>query len=234
MSQMPQQSNEAVLYNALCANFPSEVLPLTTISRNSTGTRDFIVSQELALNFDNIRNCSDAYSADVDGNEKSPDALFLHEDVLYFVEFKEGNPRNVKKLEIRNKIHEGIITLYQFSKKHTSIVRSDFFKLKIAYIVFRRPRVGGNAFTNATDAASANYFIENIKGFIVRVTAVSDDPQYFVDFFHKVTSGRVTQIHVFDHNGSGSQTLFTATAIQAAMSAAANTTPPQTGQGGVA
>jgi len=232
MSQMPQLSNEAVLYNALCANYPSEVLPLTTISRNTIGARDFIVSPELALSFDEVKNCSNAYS--FDGNEKSPDALFLHNDILYFVEFKEGNPRRVDKLDIRNKIHEGIVTLYHFSLKFTSMKRADFFKLKIAYIVFKRPVSGGNAFMNAVQAASANYFIENIKGFIVSVTAVSDDPQFFVDFFHRVTSGRITEISVFDHNGSGSQTLFTATAIQAAMSAAANTTPPQTGQGGAA
>ncbi|MBN3215058.1 hypothetical protein [Pectobacterium polaris] len=225
-------SNEAVLYNALCANYPAEVLPLTKISHNTNGARDFIVSAELALSFDEVKNCSSAYA--FENNEKSPDALFLHEDILYFVEFKEGNPKQVKKVDIRNKIHEGILTLYHFAKKYTAISKVDFFKLKIAYIVFRRPYASGNSFTDAIQAASANYFIENIKGFLVGVTVVSDEPQFFVDFFHRVSSGKITQINVFDHNGSGIQQLYTATAVQSAMSTAANATPLQSGADGAA
>ncbi|EKN5088754.1 hypothetical protein DVP68_22755 [Yersinia enterocolitica] len=232
MSHSKVQSNETVLYNELCNIYPDEVLPLTKISHNTSGARDFIVSPELALSFDEVKNCSSVYG--FESNEKSPDALFLHEDVLYFVEFKEGNPKKIDKLDIRNKIHEGIITLYHFAKKQTSISKADFFKLKIAYIVFRRPFATGNSFTNAMQAASANYFIENIKGFLVGVTVVSDEPQFFVDFFHRVTAGKITQINVFDHNGSGTQQLYTATAVQTAKLSAANTALPHSGEGGAA
>ncbi|HDK6400661.1 TPA: hypothetical protein M4198_001270 [Klebsiella variicola] len=230
MSHSTAQSNEAVLYNALCNIYPGEVVSLTKISHNTAGARDFIVSPELALSFDEVKNCSSAYS--FESNEKSPDALFLHDDVLYFVEFKEGNPRKVDKIDIRNKIHEGIITLYHFAKKHTTISKADFFKLKIAYIVFRRPYATGNSFANALQAASANYFIENIKGFLVGVTVVSDEPQFFVDFFHRVTAGKITQINVFDHNGSGTQQLYVANAVKASALAAANAASSQTGKGG--
>jgi len=218
MSHSTALSNEAILYNELCKVYPGEVLPLTKISHNTAGARDFIVSPELALSFDEVRNCSSAYG--FESNEKSPDALFLHDNILYFVEFKEGNPRKVDKLDIRNKIHEGIITLYHFARKHTAITKNDFFKLKIAYIVFRRPHATGNSFTDALQAASANYFIENIKGFLVGVTVVSDDPQFFVDFFHRVTAGKITQINVFDHRGSGTLQLYVAEAVKAAAKAA--------------
>jgi len=223
-------SNEATLYSALCANYPNEILSLTKISHNLNGARDFIISPELALSFDEIKNCSAAYS--FESNEKSPDALFLHEDVLYFVEFKEGNPNRVQKLDIRNKIHEGILTLYHFTKKYTKLSKVDFFNLKIAYVVFRRPLASGNSFIDAVQAASANYFIENIKGFLVGVTVVSDEPQFFVDFFHRVTSGKITQIYVFDHNGSGTQEPYIATDVQAANLAAANTSLPPSGKSG--
>ncbi|EPR7725315.1 TPA: hypothetical protein RRF25_000195 [Klebsiella pneumoniae] len=218
MSHSTALSNEAVLYNELCRVYSGEILPLTKISHNTAGARDFIVSPELALSFDEVKNCSSAYG--FESNEKSPDALFLHEDVLYFVEFKEGNPKKIDKLDIRNKIHEGIITLYHFARKHTTISKNDFFKLKIAYIVFRRPYTTGNSFANALQTASANYFIENIKGFLVGVTAISDDPQFFVDFFHRVTAGKITQINVFDHCGSGIQQLYVAEAVKVAAKAA--------------
>lgn len=198
-------SNEQRIYEELCNVYPNDIEPITTISENILAGRNFIISSHLALNYDKVMNCAPCYTFTSD--EKSPDAIFLHEDTLYFVEFKDGQKPD--KTDVRGKIHEGINTLFHFAKQRIALRRREFLNLRIIYVVFRRPN--RNRFLNAIQTASYGFNLKNLEGLLVRKTAVSDDPQYVADFFHRITSGVVTQIEIFDHNGSGINTTYRGT-----------------------
>lgn len=203
--QTTLQSNELRIYTELCNAYPNDIVPITSISRNISAGRDFIISAHLALNYDKVMNCAPCYSFTSD--EKSPDSIFIHNDTLYFVEFKDGQKPD--KTDVRGKIHEGINTLFHFAKSRISLKRKEFLSLNIIYVVFRRRN--SNRFLDAIQTASYGFNLQNLEGLLVKKTAVSDDPQYVADFFHRITSGVVTQIEIFDHNGSGNITAFQGT-----------------------
>ncbi|HAT3794733.1 TPA: hypothetical protein I8624_002723, partial [Serratia marcescens] len=120
-------SNESLIYGKLLTEHPSFIKPITELSYNEAQAHNFIMSNEMGFDFDMVHNCSPCYSKV--RNEKSPDAIFLNEDTLYFIEFKDG--KNVDKHDIRLKIHEAALTLFMLAKKHLpTITRDDFFKLK--------------------------------------------------------------------------------------------------------
>lgn len=191
-------SNEEIIYNKLCELYPHELKPITELSRNTTGNRDFICSQIHGLDFDHVLNVSDRYADPL--NEKSPDSVFYYDSTLYFIEFKEGD---CNKIDIRTKIHEAINTLYMFVLKYLpNISRQAFFDLNIFYGVFARDLkadLSNSAFRAALNNSSQKFSLRNIEGMIVKKTKYSTNPQYIVDFLSKVTNGQVTQIAVFEY-----------------------------------
>ncbi|MCV2533858.1 hypothetical protein NQH46_12205 [Enterobacter wuhouensis] len=191
-------SNEELIYNKLCELYPHELKPITELSRNTTGNRDFICSPILGLDFDHVLNVSDKYADP--SNEKSPDSVFYYNSTLYFIEFKEGD---CNKIDIRTKIHEAINTLYMFVLKYLpDISRQDFFDLNIFYGVFARDlkaNLSNSAFRAALNNSSQKFNLRNIEGMIVKKTKYSTNPQYIVDFLSKVTNGQVSQIDVFEY-----------------------------------
>lgn len=200
--QIISQSHEQRVYTELCNTYPNDIESITSISRNISAGRNFIMSPHLALNYDKVMNCAPCYSFTSD--EKSPDSIFLHDNTLYFVEFKDGQKPD--KTDVRGKIHEGINTLFHFAKTRISLKRKEFLSLNIRYVVFRRRN--GNRFLDAIQTASYGFNLKNLEGLLIKKTAVSDDPQFVADFFHRITSGVVTQIDIFDHNGSGNITRY--------------------------
>lgn len=187
-------SNAQLIYEKLCSVYPDALETVSELSYNSDGAKNFIVSEEIGFNFDKVYNLSDCHP---DGKkEKSPDCLFLVDDILYFVEFKEGKP---KKDDIRMKIHEGITTLFCFALKHIpGITRDEFFKLDIRYTVIMRDfrAKGREGLLQDLEAISNKFNLKNIEGFLVTKALVKDSPQRILEFLHKVSSGKITTIQI--------------------------------------
>lgn len=187
-------SNSLRIYDKLCEIYPGALETVSDLSFNSDGRKNFIISDELGFNFDKVYNLSACHP---DGRkEKSPDCLFCVDDILYFVEFKEGKP---KKDDIRMKIHEGITTLFCFVLKHLpDISRDDFFKLDIRYTVIMRDfrAKGREGFLQDLEAISNKFNLKNMEGFLVTKALVKDSPQRILEFLHKVSSGRIIEIKI--------------------------------------
>ncbi|HEJ2408442.1 hypothetical protein I5I73_10390 [Pseudomonas aeruginosa] len=179
-------SNAKKVYDALVNEFPDAMEEITRISRNHSANKDFIICADKAFNFDVLHNVCGGGK-----KEKSPDALFLKGDTLCFVEFKEGKH---ERSDIRQKIHEGIITLFQYSNARGILSRSDFLGLDIRYAVVKRldykPESG--AFLIALEKTRDYFDLKNIEGFLVSKTAVRWYPRSILELLHSV-SGRTIQ-----------------------------------------
>ncbi|MFB5745953.1 hypothetical protein ACE38U_13825 [Cedecea sp. S5-13] len=187
-------SNAKTIYDKLCEIYPTALETVSTLSFNSDGEKNFILSNELGFNFDKVYNLASCHP---DGKkEKSPDCLFLVGEILYFVEFKEGK---AKKDDIRMKIHEGITTLFCFILKHVpTITRDDFFKLDIRYTVIMRDfrEKGREGFLQDLEAISNKFNLKNLEGFLVTKALVKDSPQRIMEFLHQVSAGRIDRIQI--------------------------------------
>ncbi|MEN5216363.1 hypothetical protein ABE484_10960 [Pseudomonas pudica] len=191
-------SLEQEIYDCLVAVYPSHIKSITDISYNSTGAKNFIGSPETGFDFDLVFNLSPNYSTT--HNEKSPDAIFCVNDKLCFVEFKEGAH---KKIEIRSKIHEGIVTLYMFVQKHLPhISKADFCGLDIHYAVIARETQTFSSIQLALKAASEKYQLKNMEGFLVRKTFYAFDRVKIAELLKGLTSGALSYIDYYD-SGTG-------------------------------
>jgi len=187
-------SNAKKIYDKLCDIYPSALESITDLSFNTDGNKRFVISDELGFNFDKVSNLAPCHPQGK--KEKSPDALFLANDILYFVEFKEGS---AKKEDIRMKIHEGITTLFCFVLKHLpEISREDFLSLHIRYgVVMRGFRATGRqGLIDRLEATSNKFNLRNIEGFLVRKTSVRDEPARILELLHTVSAGRISSIDI--------------------------------------
>jgi len=187
-------SNAKKIYDKLCAVYPQALESISNLSFNSDGKKSFIISTEVGFNFDKVSNLAPCHPQGK--KEKSPDALFLANDTLYFIEFKEGG---AKKEDIRMKIHEGITTLFCFTLKHLpEISREDFLGLHIRYgVVMRGFRATGRqGLIDSLEATSNKFNLRNIEGFLVRKTSVRDEPSRILELLHTVSSGRISSIDI--------------------------------------
>lgn len=193
-------SNAKLIYDKLCAIYPTALESVSDLSFNSDGEKKFIISDEVGFNFDKVHNLASCHPNGV--KEKSPDCLFLVDDILYFVEFKEGK---VKKEDIRMKIHEGITTLFCFTLKYLpAVTRDDFFRLDIRYTVIMRNfrAKGREGFLQDLEAISNKFNLKNLEGFLVQKALVKDSPHSVLNFLHKVSAGKITKIHINEQDNS--------------------------------
>lgn len=191
-------SNAQLIYNELLAQHPNALKEITELSFNKTGNKKFVISNEKGFDYDLVFNCSKAYKEH--HKEKSPDAIFCLKDKLYFVEFKEGKH---DKSDIRLKIHEGITTLYMFTRLHLpAISKSDFLNLDINYaVVARHNKKSTSSFQEALLEASKKYQLKNMEGFIVNQTRYTSQPSLILQLLEKLTTGNVKHIDIDDGNG---------------------------------
>ncbi|POD98060.1 MULTISPECIES: hypothetical protein [Pectobacterium] len=194
-------SNEELIFSKLNEIYSDSKKDITSLSLNDSGDREFIICDAMAFNYDSVWNCSGIYRNEL--KEKSPDALFYHDSKLYFVEFKEGGSR---KEDIRLKIHEGITTLYHFVCKHIpSITKKEFVDLNINYAVICRSQSDKSVLSadllNALENSSRKYNLKNLEGFLIKQTAIVDEPRQILNLLHKITAGTVTNICIFEHMG---------------------------------
>lgn len=181
------------IYNSLLIDYPQALQSITKLSKNTTGNKNFIISDELAFNFDLINNLCKFHP---DRKEKSPDALFYFKDVLYFVEFKEGD---AKKEEIRLKIHEAIITLFQYASAKKIITKDEFFKLKIKYAVIMRGKVNGAppvSFVNTLENSAQYFNLKNIEGLMIEKAKVIFQDRTIFELLNKISGGKVSAIKI--------------------------------------
>lgn len=180
------------IYNALVAEFPESLQPISTLSKNISGDREFILSSYLALNFDLVKNTAGTKAV----KEKTPDALFYHQDRLYFVEFKEGESDTK---DIRLKIHEALLALFHFASSKGVATRSDFFALDIRYAVIMRTKAKGNPTPSILDAleTTSTYFnLQNMEGMLVSKTQVAFRPKSISKLLHKISGGNFSPAYL--------------------------------------
>ncbi|WP_148278551.1 hypothetical protein [Burkholderia sp. KJ006] len=180
------------IYDTLVSEFPNQLIEITKLSRNDAANKDFIVSPVQAFNFDHIENLGTADNK----CEKSPDALFYHQDkdILYFIEFKEGGH---KRDDVRQKVHEGILTLFQYAKHRRIATRSEFYELNIRFaLVTRNKEEGtpGESFLAALEASEDVFNLKNMEGLLVEKTVVHWNPESIYSLLHNVSGGAVDSI----------------------------------------
>lgn len=182
------------IFDKLISEHPDFLKSITELSYNKTGNQNFIGSDVHGFDFDMVYNLSTSYQ--VAHNEKSPDALFCIDDKLWFIEFKEGGH---KKIEIRSKIHEGILTLFMFVQHHLPhISKGVFCNLDIRYAVVSRETQNFSSFALALKAASEKHQLKNIEGFLVSKAFYTADPKIVANLLSAVTAGAVGFIDYYD------------------------------------
>ena len=189
-------SNEKIIYDALIQSYPNSIESITDLSYNSSNKKKFIESTETGFNFDDVINIHPSCSS----KEKTPDALFFYQDTLYFIEFKEGQ---VDKAEIRAKIHEAVLTLYQFCCNNGLLSRHDFIDLNIRYaLIYREKRSNiQNSSRIPFEHINNKYGLKNMEGFAVKKTKLYYDPKEILKLLNKVTNGAVSYIDYYENNG---------------------------------
>lgn len=190
-------SKSKKIYESLVVDYPHALQSITSLSKNSSDKRNFIVSDVLGFNFDLIYNLCIAFP---DCKEKSPDALFLHNETLYFIEFKEGV---VKKDDIRLKIHEAIVSLYQYSITKKIATKEDFIGIDIRYAIIMRSQVNGDppqSFLDTLEASATHFNLKNLEGFLVKKTRIAFRPKSILELLNKVSGGAIFSIDIMSRD----------------------------------
>ncbi|QLI81541.1 hypothetical protein HZU75_08370 [Chitinibacter fontanus] len=182
------------IYQELLSVYPDAMQSISTISKNTSDDREFILSDEIAFNFDIITNQAPAHP---NCKEKTPDALFCKDDILYFVEFKEAK---ADKHDIRLKIHEAVIALYHFASNRGIIDKENFIKLKIRYaIIMRSPITKGTphpSILNTLELTSTHFNLKNMEGFLIEKTKVAFVGASILDLLSNISSGTIKSIQL--------------------------------------
>jgi hypothetical protein len=191
------KNNAEILYNALLQRYPNGMRPISDLSRNTDGVpggKKFIECPHLAFNYDLVTNCATNNGV----KEKSPDSLFLDVDRLHFIEFKEGQ---AKRIELRQKIHEALVTLFQFAITNNILNRDEFLALDFRYTVVRRLQKQ-HPMANALDISIDNFQLKNLEGFLIKATDVRWAPQKILELLSSVTNRGVRTIDYYCPQGN--------------------------------
>lgn len=194
---MLNKSNAEVLYKALLQRYPDGMRAISDLSKNTDGRpggKKFIECPHLAFNYDLVTNCATNNGV----KEKSPDALFLDADRLHFIEFKEGQ---VKRIELRQKIHEVLVTLFQFAIKNNILTRDEFLALDFRYTVVRRLQ-NANPMVNALDISIDSFGLKNLEGFLIKATDVQWAPHKILELLSNVTNKGIRTIDYYCPQGN--------------------------------
>lgn len=191
-------SLEQEIYDQLVAVFPHGIKDITSLSYNDSDGRNFIASNEVGFNYDLLCNMSPVYP--VGHKERTPDALFCVNDILCFVEFKEGDD---KKPDIRLKIHEGIVSLFMFVQKYLPhITKEMFVSLRINYSVVVRAPACASTFKRKLKGASGIHQLRNLEGFLVQKTFYTVCPKVSAMMLGGLTAGKIKFIDIHERSGA--------------------------------
>jgi hypothetical protein len=179
------------IYDSLVAEFPGAMQELTLLSRNESGGKDFIKSGVLAFNFDFVKNLKN------NSKEKTPDALFLCNEEFYFVEFKEGRS---ERADVRQKVHEGVLALFQYAVARKLAGRSEFLSLVIKFGLVRRSNVA--SFAHVLEQSQDVFCLKNMEGLVVASTTVRGRPETIFELLHAASGGAIASIEYVNADGS--------------------------------
>lgn len=178
-------SKSREIYDALEKEFPQAIQEITQLSKNDQGGKNFIISSENAFNYDKLWNPA----GNKPNKEKSPDALFLYKEIFYFIEFKEGES---KRDDVRQKIYEGINSLYQYASKKGIVTKEEFFQIEFRYALIRRFHADReNSFLIELEKSQDIFSLKNLEGYFVSKTAVRWVPESIFDLLHKISNGSI-------------------------------------------
>jgi hypothetical protein len=192
-------SSASIIYHALLEKYPEALQEITALSRNTKDRKDFVICDVAAFNFDLVKTLAHE-------KEKSPDALFLDGDTLHFVEFKEGEGTNVKKTDIRQKIHEAIITLFQFATSNKLLNRDLFLDMPIKYAVVMRSKANGSpspSFLNQLKETEEYFSLKNMEGLLLREAKVLIKGEAIFKLLAKISDGAINRIELVPLDQSG-------------------------------
>ena len=196
-------SKAGEIYQALVAEFPDALQSITELSKNDAGDKNFIVSDAIAFKFDQMQNFATNKS---EQKERSPDALFLHDDTLYFVEFKEGE---VDKTNIRQKIHEAIINLFHYACSRKIATRAQFLDLSIRYAVVMRFKLKNGtcppSFFDSLELSKDFFHLKNLEGLIIQKTTVVFNTKTIFALLNKISDGKITRIELMSSDQSSKE-----------------------------
>lgn len=179
------------IYHSLVCEFPEALRSITEISCNQS--KNFVISESKAFDFDVILNFKENERGEFQ-KEKTPDSIFVKGNTVYFVEFKEGSH---KRDEIRQKIHEGIISLFQYSKTRGLADRNSFLELDIRYALIRRPSPRwGSTFLNTLESSADVFNLKNMEGLLVSNTRVRWLPGSICEMLRNISGGLVQDVQV--------------------------------------
>lgn len=187
-------SNEKIIYEKLVSIYPNNIKPITQLSMNTTDNKIFIESSYTAFDFDTVENLH------IDGTSSlhsSPDSLFLCNDILYFIEFKEGK---AKSADIRSKIHEALSTLFNFCLTHIpNFTKEDFFSLRIRYAVFLSQ---GNpaSFLDVLETSKKRFSLKNLEGYLLNKSSVVNCPHATHKILTKLSSGQLGKTTIYNRD----------------------------------
>jgi len=185
-------SNEEMIYKKVLELYPDNLKPLTELAKNTKDDNLLLESDFEFFDFDTVENCHISYESQL---HKSPDSLVLHNNILYFIEYKEGTS---KTQDIRGKIHEALSTLYSICSKHLpELTKSDFFDLHIRYAVLLR-KGNPNTFLTTLDTVRKKYHLKNLEGYLLKRSKVTNDPEVINKFLFKLASGNLGELKI--HN----------------------------------
>lgn len=189
------------IYDSLILDYPDALQSISQLSRNISGKKDFVLSDELAFNFDLIKNVCERLP---DQKEKSPDALFYFDDILYFIEFKEGS---IKKEDIRLKIHEAITTLFQYSLAKNITTKNEFIDIKIKYAVVMRNKNCNpdQTFLNTLEHTAEHFNLKNMEGLLIEETRIAFLPKTIFKLLNKISHGRITEIQIMNQQQNAAE-----------------------------
>ena len=185
------------IYQSLNKTHPGSLAPLTTLSKSDDGF-SFIESDYSAFNFDTVQNLGGKETI----KEKSPDALILKGDEIYFVEFKSGK---WEKHDIRLKIHEGLTTLFQYATNNRLCTREEFLNIKFSYVVITTRHLTGkqkaaaaksSMFLEALLRSNAYFGLSNLEGFLLKQASLFSDPQGIYKAFKHISSDAIENLVV--------------------------------------
>lgn len=181
----------ALIYKSLVAEFPEAMQELTLLSRNESGGKDFIRSDVKSFNFDFVKNLKN------NSKEKTPDALFISGGEFYFIEFKEGASN---RTDVRLKVHEGVLALFQYAVARGLASRDDFLTLTIKFGLVRRSNV--NSFAHVLEQSQDVFCLKNMEGLVVTSTTVRGRPDSILDLLSVASGGMISSIEYVNPDGT--------------------------------
>lgn len=156
---------------------------LKELSKDNTNNEYMTESNEIAINFDKVK---DVYIKDVCPKNKptSNDALKYIGDEFYFIEFKNGNIKNVKN--IRDKVFESLLMFSDITGNTISYTRNkgnyilvyNYDKSK-EYIKKEMEKKN----IRDCDEKLDSYEVQDSPNFTDFLFALSDLARYNIDFF---------------------------------------------------